>query len=227
MHDWGDRLASVLSTSVSPISPVHHAILGSLRLNFGRYVEGIDVLYSTNTFVVESQPLLDALLRQHENLHRCLLVPERLNMIRSLELKWNFVLFAIDTTVQERDRTTFETYMRLLPRAFPNQTRLYITFGWELYRRIREPEECLDEIDSVFLETIAGMVRRSTLQNCTIEVPFNLFMALRHRAIDAGTKVIHSPAITEVKVWHSVSEERGYWITWGEDIPSTRPSVLH
>jgi hypothetical protein len=121
----------------------------------------------------------------------------------------------------------FERYMRLLPRAFPNQTRLYITFGEELYRRIQRPAECLDEIDSVLLKTIAGMMGRSELQDCTIEVPSNLFMELRHRANDAGTKIVYSLAIAQIKVWHSVFAQRGYWITYGEEVTSTRPPVLH
>ncbi|KAK0639652.1 hypothetical protein B0T16DRAFT_336810, partial [Cercophora newfieldiana] len=49
------------------------------------YADGVDILYSTNTFFVESVQLLDAILFPIPTF----VVPERLALITSLELRWD------------------------------------------------------------------------------------------------------------------------------------------
>ncbi len=58
------------------------------------YAEGIDVLYSTNTFFLESTTLFDALFCPAS--HRAaqqLLLPHHLASITSLELRWELLLW--------------------------------------------------------------------------------------------------------------------------------------
>jgi hypothetical protein len=61
------------------------------------YVEGTEVLYSTNTFFIESDAILDTLLCPGP---RTLLLPQRLADITSLELRWDVLLF---DTLLDRD----------------------------------------------------------------------------------------------------------------------------
>lgn len=79
MLDWRDRVASGLSKSVS-IS-LYNAFTGNLlNIAFVRYVEGIEVLYGTNTIHMLSKSLLTNLPR--------LIPPPRLQMINALEIVW-------------------------------------------------------------------------------------------------------------------------------------------
>ncbi|KAH7021503.1 uncharacterized protein B0I36DRAFT_388191 [Microdochium trichocladiopsis] len=64
---------------------------GWLRACRRAYVEGVSVLYGTNSFMIESRDLLDALLQP--NSRGCVLPARHLSMIRSLEIRSEVVLF--------------------------------------------------------------------------------------------------------------------------------------
>jgi len=99
-------------------------------------VDGVDVLYRTNTFHIASLPLLLNLPR--------LMAPQHLASVTSLELLWEFrkphllnseTMKAIWNQVQASSpstppssphRTDFHAFCELIPRVFPNARHLYI-----------------------------------------------------------------------------------------------------
>ncbi|KAF4881387.1 hypothetical protein CGCFRS4_v015607, partial [Colletotrichum fructicola] len=124
--------------------------LGWLRRQ--AYVEGVEVLYATTTFFIQSRDLLEALLCP-PNDGRRLFLPHRLAQIRSLELRCEFLLFG-DFTLPFIARASDKERMRLLPDLadlavpFPNLGSLVVTFPNILdNQRHADPDARLPEID--------------------------------------------------------------------------------
>jgi hypothetical protein len=57
------------------------------------YMEGVDILYSTNSLFIGSPAILDGMLSHSSQIRNHLLLPERLASITSLVFMWDFVLF--------------------------------------------------------------------------------------------------------------------------------------
>ncbi|KAL8381332.1 hypothetical protein RB595_005543 [Gaeumannomyces hyphopodioides] len=179
--------------------------LGWLRACRQAYVEGIDVLYATNTFFLESRDLLDILMSSPPDLYphipdagRRLLLPERLAMIRSLELRWETLLFGDPPRPSpyfdyNKDR------MRLLPNLanlmvpFPNLRSLVVSFSAVLYSdwRVR-PAARLPEIDRLLLRPVALALAHIAPQlekQAVVELPSNVFCDLKGLGLEEEQQV--------------------------------------
>ncbi|KAK3370633.1 hypothetical protein B0H63DRAFT_487336 [Podospora didyma] len=149
------------------------------------YAEGIDVLYATNTFFIESRDLMDALFRPRPRLdtdttpRQHLLLPERLASVKSLVIRWEVVLFGWLPTEEERAHLIAQ--LRHLGGSFPSLESLVLCFQDGLYNNPRQrPADALDELERVFLKPLADAVRGLPLRGTkeggvVVEVPSNVF----------------------------------------------------
>lgn len=161
-------------------------------------MEGIDVLYSTNTYFIESQDLLDALFCPGPSIQHVIL-PERLATITSLELTWDIMLFGqLPSSTQDRqniiesdrvrtaDREKVASHLRCIGEFCPNLRRLVLSFTEGLYRDGRvQPRLVLDKIDHLLFRPIAEAVVGLPLPQkrpVVVELPYNVFVDLRHAA---------------------------------------------
>jgi hypothetical protein len=152
------------------------------------YVEGIDVLYSTNTFFIESGVLFSNLVCREPSLGaRHLILPERLTCITSLELRWDLVLFGSPFRPHRgkahgpnEDRAQLTADLQHLCDPFPNLRTLVLSFRDRLYnnREVR-PAYALDEINRVLLRPLAEAIARLPLlvrqEGVVVELPSNVF----------------------------------------------------
>lgn len=168
--------------------------LGWLRACRQAYVEGIDVLYVTNTYFLESRDLLDILMSSPPDPYphipdagRRLLLPERLAVIRSLELRWEILLFG-DLPPPSPWLDYNKDRMRLLPNLaslmipFPNLRSLVVS-SEILYNdwRVR-PAARLPEIDRLLLRPVALALAHIVPQlekHAVVELPSNVFGDLK------------------------------------------------
>ncbi|KAI8264449.1 hypothetical protein K4K58_012357 [Colletotrichum sp. SAR11_239] len=163
------------------------AALGWLRACRQAYVEGVEVLYSTNTFFIQSRDSLEALLCP-PNDGRRLFLPHRLAQIRSLELRCEFLLFG-DFTLPFIARASDKERMRLLPDlaslavSFPNLRSLVVTFPNILdNERHADPDARLPEIDRLLLRPLALAFAHLAPQqekHIVVELPSNVFRDIR------------------------------------------------
>ena len=172
----------------------HIGVMGWLLACRQTYAEGIDILYSTNTFFLESTALFDALfcpatLRATQRL----LLPQRLASITSLELCWELLLWGqiahrrgnpwasdpLTPLFADKGRAQLAAYLRYLGEAFPNLQTLVLAFTDSLYHDAEvRPVWALDEIDRLLLRPIADAVARlqhPQRQHVVVELPSNVF----------------------------------------------------
>ena len=187
----------------------------------GRYGEGLQVLYSTNSFFIDGGAFFHILLGQHESPEHSLIPQSNLKMITSFESRWSFKLFSLVPAVQEDARKSLREYTRLLPRAFPSLTKLYISFRDPIYSRNTPPTDVMDEIDNELLGPLSRVLTEAVcLREYTVALPQNLFDPLSAKNREAGGKLIIGKAIIDRKFWQPVIRDdmdgRGFWIAWGE-----------
>ncbi|KAI8185026.1 hypothetical protein K4K48_009923 [Colletotrichum sp. SAR 10_66] len=161
--------------------------LGWLRACRQAYVEGVEVLYATNTFFIQSRDLLDALLCPPDDGRR-LFLPHRLAQIRSLELRCKFLLFG-DFALPFIARASDKEIMRLLPDLaglavpFPNLRSLVVTFPNILdNERHADPDARLPEIDRLLLRPLAlafAHLAPHQEKHIVVELPSNVFRDIR------------------------------------------------
>ena len=108
-------------------------------------------MYQTNIVFVESAPLIDGLLRQGICPGAPRLTGRGVQLIRSLHLKLDFILFyERDRAREARDRVRFRQDLDLLPRAFPNLQRLQLVFPGDMYLQcLPAPIKNVPELDAV------------------------------------------------------------------------------
>ncbi|KAF9876844.1 hypothetical protein CkaCkLH20_05690 [Colletotrichum karsti] len=162
--------------------------MGWLRACRQAYVEGAEVLYATNTFVLESWDLINAFFNPTPGTDRHLLLPHHLAMIRSLELRWDVVLFG-DTALPPLSHPSEKDKMRCLPNltrlmvTFPKLRSLVISFSDRLYNypSVR-PAARLPEIERLLLQPLALTFRHLAPQQekpAVVELPSNVFDDLK------------------------------------------------
>ncbi|KAI1660568.1 hypothetical protein F4813DRAFT_298044 [Daldinia decipiens] len=141
------------------------------------YIEGVDVLYSTNRFHIAYAELAICLPR--------LLPMQHLSAITAAELSWNLTLppseyFRWDADdkdgLQSCDRLAL---LARLPQILPNLRYLYLSLQDVL--RMRQPmlaiggHEMYEEIEEVLRKVDAMIVRMSQLQECRVALPLSLY----------------------------------------------------
>ena len=130
---------------------------------------GIDVLYSTNTYFIESPALFDALFCPAPRKNQLLLLPQRLASITFLELRWDVLLFGKlpgprgdpQTHLADEGRAQVAAHLSYLGDGFPNIRTLVLSFLGILYNDFQvRPAQVLNEIHCVLLRSIADAVAR-------------------------------------------------------------------
>lgn len=152
-----------------------------------RYAEGIEALYATNTIHMTSIALMLNLSK--------LLLPQRLAMITSLEMVWDFKIPLISgggTSSDEgredlrqyllRDSTVFSGLLaNLNHNTFPHLRRLNISVMWDpIVGIIHKGEEAAKRIVDEMLVPLDGMLREfpSRLRDCNVDILSSLFYTL-------------------------------------------------
>ncbi len=171
----------------------HIGVMGWLLACRQTYAEGIDVLYSTNTFFLESTALFDALFCPAPHHAHQLLLPQRLASITSLELRWELLLWGkithsrdypwtsdpLTPLFADKGRAQLAVHLRYLGEAFPNLRTLVLTFTDSLYHDAQvRPVWALDEINRLLLRPITDAVARLQhlqRQRVLVELPSNVF----------------------------------------------------
>ncbi|KAF6804028.1 hypothetical protein CSOJ01_10480 [Colletotrichum sojae] len=159
--------------------------LGWLRACRMAYAEGVEVLYATNAFVIESWDLLDALLAG-----RRVIPPQRLAAVRELELRLEVLLFGDPTLLNTPSKGKMQMLPELagLTAAFPALRSLVVSFSDYLYNdpSVR-PKDRLPEIESLLLQPLALAAERLAPQlgrPIVVELPSNVFRELGGLALE-------------------------------------------
>ena len=169
-------------------------VMGWLLACRQAYAEGIDVLYSTNTFFLESTALFNVLFcPTPRRTTQQLLLPQRLASITSLELRWELLLWGQITHQRgnlwtsdplttplfaDKGRAQLAAYLCYLGEAFPNLQTLVLAFTDSLYHDVQvRPVWALEEIDRLLLRPIADAIARlqHLQQQVVVELPSNVF----------------------------------------------------
>lgn len=182
------------------------------------YAETIDILYSTNTILIYDEPLVTHL--------NAVILPQRLAVITSLELKWPL-------TTTEYLGTLFDS---ISPPQLPSLKRVYVS--------LVHPEEPCPGLswDQLRSQLDNFVKNRPGLTECTFALPFDKF------EFAAGTLVQKDSSWernTYSQVWRSLDGEMhvirlpytdsypsppfqlgpnpgsGYWLLEGTDAPLT------
>jgi hypothetical protein len=211
-------------------------VMGWLLACRQAYAEAIDLLYSTNTFFIESDALLDNLVcpgpAARSTNH--LLLPERLARITSLELRWELLLFgqpsaswgkgfgAARNTEANRAKLTAQLFH--LCSTFPNLRSLVLSFSDPLYNvRVLQPAHALAEIDRVLLRPIADAVARLPLaaqrKRVVVELPSNVFCDLN----GIKHKGVPGLGMEEEQKEREVDDGKGLWLRYPLGARAPRP----
>ncbi|KAM0547486.1 hypothetical protein ACHAPJ_010359 [Fusarium lateritium] len=129
----------------------HIGVRGWLQSCRQNYAETIDILYSTNTFILSREAMAT-------HLHR-LLLPRRLAVITSLEIKW-----------QIQTEEHFQTLLDLLsPPHFPSLKRLYISLVYAWHGRHAQ------SVDSITRKLDQFVESRPELDECAVSAPLEVY----------------------------------------------------
>jgi hypothetical protein len=200
------------------------------------YVEGIEVLYSTNVISVASNAVIDSLLREPRG--PTLLLPQRLHSIKAIEMRWDLRLFNQDAKREETDRYTYNRRLQLLSRSFPSLNKLSIEFTSNIYLKTNvPPKSCMNEIDEILLKPLGEMLYDfDAYFQCSIELPWSIYWEFEERACLKGTRVQNTHTPGARRFWHqhpapakdkadsddseserTVQHRHGFWIRIGEE----------
>ncbi|KAF5672223.1 hypothetical protein FCIRC_8476 [Fusarium circinatum] len=145
--------------------------------DIGSYMETIDILYSTNTLILQGSRMINRLPQ--------MLLPQRLATVTSLEVIWPFKTKCTphkeyDDLDQDHLRSVLDL---LLPSQFPALRRLYIWFndGQECFLGISG----LGTYKEIILRKLDSFIQRMThLTECAFALPDYFFRTLHHEATE-------------------------------------------
>ncbi|POR34944.1 Uncharacterized protein TPAR_04833 [Tolypocladium paradoxum] len=181
------------------------------------YVEGIDVLYATNTIHSASKELL-------YNIDRFLL-PQRRSSINSVELMWEFDA----PRLQDRDRNIpfFKEFLEVVPSMFPRVEFLHLAVQWRTpcppHGGVPEPSEWeYETMEDIVMRPVDKMVRRlgPRVRECSVAIPSTMYAPRRRRAKEAGEVVEHACYGGQLeRYWRPLGGDsehhQGYWVRHG------------
>ncbi|KAF5591876.1 hypothetical protein FPANT_5548 [Fusarium pseudoanthophilum] len=153
----------------------HVGVMGWLLSCRQNYMETIDVLYSTNTLILQGSRMIIRLPQ--------LLLPQRLATVTSLEVTWPFKTnYTADQDYDDLDQDHFRSVLDLLlPSQFPALRRLYIEFhdGQECFLGIHG----LEVYKEIILRELDSFAQRMThLTECAFALPDYFFRSLHYKA---------------------------------------------
>ncbi|KEZ43826.1 hypothetical protein SAPIO_CDS3983 [Scedosporium apiospermum] len=158
------------------------------------YTEAVEVLYGTNTFHISNNPTLLRLLPE-------LLLPQRREAIRSVELKYDFfrIYSPIDppmtAAAQEACDARLKAFCSMIdavPKAFPCLRQLHVSprFEWFHYRMDRE--DCVARWKADVFPHLAAIVSQlDALEECVVTVGYLVAEALVSEALIEGRPWCH------------------------------------
>jgi len=189
------------------------------------YMEGLDVLYSTNTIHIGS-----AFLTRHLPLF---ILPQRLASITSLELVWGL---ALDSPLHPLvDRETgwpfYNALVTTVASAFPSLRKLYISIETRSFVTDASVQG-FESDEQELLGPMDEMVRKlgAQLQDCQIAPPRRLYEALMYKAKCRGARIESQRpgTLRWQRFWRPVAVEHGgqsgdhlgYWVRQGTEYAS-------
>jgi hypothetical protein len=156
------------------------------------------------------------------------ILPQRINLIRSLELRWALTLFdPHHDSLAPRHRADFDEYLASLPSTFPSLRRLRLDFEDWLYNEAEPPSLRMESIHSELLKPLVRMVEAcARLEDVIICLPSNVFDAVCGEAPPASIADEISYAgevLAGTSIWYPYAKDdvgrgrgSGYWIRVGE-----------
>lgn len=183
-----------------------------------RYNEGIDVLYSTNSFHISNHKMMHALPNQIRDRHRA--------MITSVEIVWKFLRDPRESILDQ-----FEVLLQRIPQCFPQLRNLYLYPSGLWKTPMVTFDDDTEEFENDVLELIDGMVRKigPQLLVCDFVMPLSKFNSHWESSMEKGYRYEHGgPTRSSRRIWRPLapiqqeigSEEvvgTGYWIREGPD----------
>lgn len=184
------------------------------------YVEGIDVLYATNTIHSASKELLC-------NIDQFLL-PQRRSCVNSVELTWEFD----GPRLQDRDCSipSFNEFLQVVPGMFPRVEFLYLAVQWRAPcpppGAVPDPSlssewEC-ETMEDTVMGPVDMMVRRlgPRVRECSVAIPSSMYGPRRRQAREAGEVVERASHGGQLeRYWRPLSGDsahhQGYWVREG------------
>jgi len=185
-------------------------------LTLPRYIEGIEVLYATNTIHTASKELLCHMDR--------FLLPQRRLAITSVELLWEMDCPPLQDT--RYGSLTFPQFLDGVPSMFPSVESLHLTVQWRNPRPERwgmpnPTQAAFQTAEETIMHPLDGMVRRlgPHVRDCSIAIPSSMYGPRRRRAKMAGAVVEQAcyGGCLE-RYWRPLDgpEHRdGYWVRHG------------
>ncbi|KAJ4269903.1 hypothetical protein NW762_001572 [Fusarium torreyae] len=194
------------------------------------YQEGIEVLYSRNTFHTASKDMVLGLYR---------LIPEqRLDAITSFEIIWEFAPWLEPRYSREEksrlreprsDFDSFEKFMDLVPRLFTNIRKLYIALQGDLLPDSQggfgsvcvPPEERAKRTEEGIIMKVDEMAARMNFGvDLSVSFPTSIYARQRWRALQRHLKVVQRHDTGDVeRFWRPLKDclpRTGYWFCLGE-----------
>ncbi|KAJ4854990.1 uncharacterized protein T069G_10548 [Trichoderma breve] len=185
------------------------------------YLEGIDVLYSTNTIHTASKEMILSLTS--------ILLPQRLSSITSVELLWDFAPFpSIHPEVVKpplSDMASFRAFLDAIPTTFPALRKVHISLQGHIYptktingstswdNNIDRVDEILHPVD-YFVLGLEPDVRRSF----SLGIPSSLYRSQRDRALQNNDPVEQAHRGQYERHWRPLKgtgDGEGYWVCLG------------
>ncbi|KFY81649.1 hypothetical protein V500_11226 [Pseudogymnoascus sp. VKM F-4518 (FW-2643)] len=203
-------------------------IMGWLLVCRQAYADGIDILFTTNTFYLKSPDLLQYLSR--------IILPQRLRAITSLEICWLNKFDKSRIKVLWDNPTTEDSELhdlcRMVPQAFPHVLRLDITLLCDIrpigddFTRLSLPEArelTVSAMERVILGPVESMLRAlGPGREFSITVPMLAWIMLQ-----ALHRFLYGPKLKiewyiygmDGRFWKELdpSNELGYWICCGDE----------
>ncbi|PNP55398.1 hypothetical protein FNYG_15506 [Fusarium nygamai] len=163
------------------------------------YMETIDVLYSTNTLILQGSRMIIRLPQ--------MLLPQRLATVTSLEVTWPFKTnYTPDQDYDDLDQDHLRSVLDLLlPSQFPALRRLYIEFhdGQECFLGISG----LEVYKKIILRHLDSFAQRMThLTECAFALSDYFFRSLHYKAREEPVE-----GIDDVRFYYS---RRSYQQVW-------------
>jgi hypothetical protein len=193
-----------------PIAPTNTSIFS--------YVEGIDVLYSTNTIFMRGVDMVQHLPQ--------LLLPQRLSSISSVEAVWDLETSGDSKphNISKLDIFSFSSLLEPLPLTFPHLKTLYISLEGEIQPPNIDHKEFFEMKEWVIMQPVDDLVRKlgPHLQECTIALPASLYKTMKLKA--TGGSLLLRDGFWD-RFWRalggteagskSATHLQGYWVKRG------------
>ena len=118
----------------------------------GRYGEGLEILYSANSFFICDRALFNTISSQHETPEHSLIPPSSLRRIKFPKSRCNLKLFSRTPAVQVYVRNSLSEYTRLLSKAVSGLTNSSISFQGPIYQQYIPPDAVMGEIKNFLIK---------------------------------------------------------------------------